>query len=145
MSPAAVYSSRYRWTAIPHFRIFNPAYRAQLTLDERLEEIGIVGGDRDIAGERAGDADVYGGLGNVTVTEAETQGPHLSNRPMGMPSYELSPDQQEILDQVDRFAKDVLHPLSQRMDDEEWWPDEVFPRLGDNSYDGMPIGRISSS
>lgn len=75
----------------------------------------------------------------MTVTEAETQGPHLSNRPMGMPSYELSQDQQEILDQVDRFAKDVLHPLSQRMDDEEWWPDEVFPRLGEMGYLGVTV------
>ncbi|MCZ6859296.1 MAG: acyl-CoA dehydrogenase family protein [Alphaproteobacteria bacterium] len=58
---------------------------------------------------------------------------------MDMPSYELSPDQQEILDQVDRFAKDVLHPLSRRMDDEEWWPDEIFPRLGEMGYLGVTV------
>ena len=41
----------------------------------------------------------------------------------------LSNDEQEILDNADRFAKAELHPLAQRMDDEEWWPEEAMPRL----------------
>lgn len=36
----------------PSFSHIQSPYRAILTLDERLEEIGTVGGDRDIAGER---------------------------------------------------------------------------------------------
>jgi isovaleryl-CoA dehydrogenase len=34
----------------------------------------------------------------------------------------LSDDEAEVLAQADRFARAELHPLAQRMDDEEWWP-----------------------
>jgi isovaleryl-CoA dehydrogenase len=39
-------------------------------------------------------------------------------------------DQREIVEQVERFARTELHPLQPRMDDEEWWPEHVFPLLG---------------
>jgi isovaleryl-CoA dehydrogenase len=53
--------------------------------------------------------------------------------------YELSPEQQEILDQVDRFAKKELYSLSSRMDNEEWWPDQAFPRMGELGYFGVTV------
>jgi isovaleryl-CoA dehydrogenase len=49
----------------------------------------------------------------------------------------LSNDEQEILDNADRFAKAELYPLAQRMDDEEWWPDQAFPLIGDTGYFGI--------
>ena len=51
----------------------------------------------------------------------------------------LSDDEQEILDQADRFARGELYPLSQRMDDEEWWPPEAFAKIGANGYFGIPV------
>jgi isovaleryl-CoA dehydrogenase len=51
----------------------------------------------------------------------------------------LSDDEQAILDQADRFARNELYPLSQRMDDEEWWPPEAFARIGANGYFGIPV------
>jgi isovaleryl-CoA dehydrogenase len=49
----------------------------------------------------------------------------------------LSDDEQGILDQADRFARNELYPLSQRMDDEEWWPPEIFPKIGATGYFGV--------
>ena len=40
--------------------------------------------------------------------------------------FALDEEQQAILDQADRFAHNELYPLSERMDGEEWWPDEAF-------------------
>jgi isovaleryl-CoA dehydrogenase len=51
----------------------------------------------------------------------------------------LSDDEQQILDQADRFAQRELHPLSRRMDDEEWWPAEAFRRIGATGYFGIPV------
>ena len=51
----------------------------------------------------------------------------------------LSDDEQQILDQADRFAQRELYPLSQRMDDEEWWPPEAFAKIGANGYFGVPV------
>lgn len=53
--------------------------------------------------------------------------------------FELTPDQQEILDQADRFARNELYPLSQRMDDEEWWPEEAFPAMGAHGFLGITV------
>ena len=51
----------------------------------------------------------------------------------------LSSDEQQILDAADRFAQGELHPLSRRMDDEEWWPAEAFRRIGTSGYFGIPV------
>lgn len=53
--------------------------------------------------------------------------------------YDLDPTQREILDQADRFARNELYPLSERMDAEEWWPDEAFPKMGDTGYFGITV------
>ena len=49
----------------------------------------------------------------------------------------LSDDETNILTQSDRFARAELYPLAKRMDDEEWWPTEVFPLMGRNGYFGI--------
>lgn len=49
----------------------------------------------------------------------------------------LSDDEAEILHQANRFAEKELYPLAQRMDDEEWWPDQAFPKIGENGFMGV--------
>jgi len=49
----------------------------------------------------------------------------------------LSDDEASLLDQADRFARAELYPLSQRMDNEEWWPPEAFAKIGANGYFGI--------
>jgi isovaleryl-CoA dehydrogenase len=49
----------------------------------------------------------------------------------------LSNDEVEILDQADKFARNELYPLAQKMDDEEWWPTEIFPKIGATGYFGI--------
>jgi isovaleryl-CoA dehydrogenase len=52
-------------------------------------------------------------------------------------STRLSPDDQQILDMADSYARAELHPLAERMDLEEWWPGEAFRGLGRAGYLGI--------
>lgn len=58
------------------------------------------------------------------------------NRPV---AFDLDDDQKAILDQADRFARTELYPLAPRMDNEEWWPEDVFPKIGEGGYFGLTI------
>lgn len=49
----------------------------------------------------------------------------------------LSDDELGVLVQADRFARAELYPLAKRMDDDEWWPPEIFPLMGRNGYFGI--------
>ncbi len=51
----------------------------------------------------------------------------------------LSAEEMEILAQADRFAQKELYPLAQRMDDEEWWPEDIFRKIGDTGYFGVTV------
>jgi isovaleryl-CoA dehydrogenase len=51
----------------------------------------------------------------------------------------LSTDEMEILANADRFAQAELYPLAQKMDDEEWWPPEIFPKIGETGYFGITV------
>lgn len=53
--------------------------------------------------------------------------------------FSLNSEQQQILDQADRFARERLYPLSERMDAEEWWPPEVFTEIGRLGYFGITV------
>ncbi|MEC9345335.1 MAG: acyl-CoA dehydrogenase family protein [Pseudomonadota bacterium] len=55
----------------------------------------------------------------------------------GASGFSLTTDQQEILDTADRYAREQIYPLAQRMDDEEWWPDAEFRALGPAGYLGV--------
>jgi len=46
-------------------------------------------------------------------------------------NYALSEDQRAILDHVERVAREVLHPLQEKMDAEEHWPDDLFAKMGE--------------
>lgn len=63
---------------------------------------------------------------------------HSADKPSVLQAFSgLSTDEMEILAQADRFAQAELYPLAQRMDDEEWWPQEVFPKIGETGYFGI--------
>jgi len=49
----------------------------------------------------------------------------------------LSADEMEVLSNADRFAQAELYPLAQKMDDEEWWPAGIFPKIGATGYFGI--------
>lgn len=59
---------------------------------------------------------------------------------MGLPGLdELDADEQQMLEETDRFARGELYPLAPRMDTEEWWPDHLFPHLGASGYLGITV------
>jgi isovaleryl-CoA dehydrogenase len=61
-----------------------------------------------------------------------------SDRPSVLQAFSgLSHDEMEILAQADRFGQNELYPLAQRMDDEEWWPADIFPKIGETGYFGI--------
>ncbi len=53
--------------------------------------------------------------------------------------YNLNEDQQSLLDHADRFAREQLYPLAERMDNEEWWPEEVFAQMGELGLLGVTV------
>lgn len=53
--------------------------------------------------------------------------------------FDLDADQRMILENADRFGRNELHALSERMDNEEWWPEEVFPKIGENGLFGITV------
>jgi len=53
--------------------------------------------------------------------------------------FALTPDQTAVLDAADRYAKAELYPLSERMDNEEWWPSDAFAKLGKAGYFGITV------
>lgn len=53
--------------------------------------------------------------------------------------FALNADQQMILDNADRFARNELYPLCERMDNEEWWPPDAFAKIGRNGLFGITI------
>lgn len=54
-------------------------------------------------------------------------------------NFDLNAEDRLILDEAERFAREKLYPLSQRMDDEEWWPKDLFPMLGEHGQLGLTI------
>jgi isovaleryl-CoA dehydrogenase len=57
---------------------------------------------------------------------------------MGL-GFDLDSDQRMILDQADRFGRNELYPLSERMDADEWWPEDAFPKIGENGLFGVTV------
>jgi isovaleryl-CoA dehydrogenase len=55
------------------------------------------------------------------------------------PAFGLAPEQEATLELADKFARAELAPFARRMDDEEWWPPEVFPKLGRAGLLGVTI------
>ena len=51
--------------------------------------------------------------------------------------YCLSWEQKAVLEQADRFARERLHPLQARMDEEEWWPEGVMAECAEYGFLGL--------
>lgn len=62
----------------------------------------------------------------------------LTNAPAGA-IFDLDEERRAILDSADEFARNELYPLATRMDDEEWWPDEAFPKIGKMGFFGVTV------
>ena len=70
---------------------------------------------------------------------AESRSDRAAASESALPNYELNADQLALLDHADRYARNELYPLSERMDNEEWWPDDAFPKLGEVGYLGITV------
>ena len=51
--------------------------------------------------------------------------------------FDIPTQYKEIYEQAFRFAKDRLHPLLARMDDDDWYPEHMMQELGRNGYLGI--------
>ena len=49
----------------------------------------------------------------------------------------LSDDERMIVDAAEKYGKDVLLPLAAAMDDGEYWPNDLFEKLGSDGYLGI--------
>lgn len=53
--------------------------------------------------------------------------------------FSLTADQRALLDHADKFAREQLLPLAKKMDNEEWWPDALMPKLGELGFLGVTV------
>ena len=53
--------------------------------------------------------------------------------------FDLGPDERAVLEQADRFGRNELYPIAEKMDAEEWWPAETFRKIGENGFLGATI------
>lgn len=54
-------------------------------------------------------------------------------------AFDLSPDQHTVLEEADKFCRKELYPLAERMDRDEWWPEEAFPKIAAQGYCGITV------
>jgi isovaleryl-CoA dehydrogenase len=59
--------------------------------------------------------------------------------PAPISSFDLTAEQRETLDLADRWARAELAPLARRMDDEEWWPPDLFQKIGAAGFLGLTV------
>lgn len=56
-----------------------------------------------------------------------------------MNQFKLTSEQQQLLDHADRFGREQLYPLAEKMDNEEWWPEDLMPQLGELGFLGVTV------
>ena len=70
-----------------------------------------------------------------------------------MTQFDLTSDQPQLFEHADRIGKEKLLPLAERMDNEEWWPEDLFAELGSlgflgetvpEKYGGVGLGLLES-
>lgn len=54
-------------------------------------------------------------------------------------NFNLSPDYYQILDAADRYAREELHPLWQKMDEQDWYPEHIMTQLGSDGWLGITV------
>ncbi len=57
----------------------------------------------------------------------------------GSGTYELTSEQAAYLEKVDGFVHDTFHHHSERMDNEEWFPEDTYTTLGSAGYLGITV------
>jgi isovaleryl-CoA dehydrogenase len=70
---------------------------------------------------------------NVTVQGADLIGDNRASL------FDLDEDQRAVLDMADRFGRNELFPVAEKMDAEEWWPAETFRKIGEAGFLGATI------
>ena len=53
--------------------------------------------------------------------------------------FSLNSDQKVIFETANEFGKKELYQLSERMDEEEWWPNKIFKKMGDLGLIGLTV------
>ena len=56
-----------------------------------------------------------------------------------MTQFDLTSDQRQLFEHADRIGKEKLLPLAERMDNEEWWPEDLFAELGSLGFLGVTV------
>jgi isovaleryl-CoA dehydrogenase len=64
---------------------------------------------------------------------------HAAGGAAAAPAFALTPEQEATLELADKFGRTELAPLARKMDDEEWWPPDLFPKLGRAGLLGVTI------
>jgi len=54
-------------------------------------------------------------------------------------AFKLNEDYQMIYDAAEKFAREQLLPIAEKMDNDEYWPEDLFPMLGREGYLGITI------
>ncbi|SVC97848.1 uncharacterized protein METZ01_LOCUS350702, partial [marine metagenome] len=58
---------------------------------------------------------------------------------INLQEYGFSEDHQQIYDMVYKYSRDNLHPLIQKMDKDDWFPEEEYKKLADLGLLGMTV------
>ncbi len=53
--------------------------------------------------------------------------------------FDLNDDHRQFLDLADKYARQELYPVAEKMDDDESWPEGLFERMGSEGYLGITI------
>jgi len=53
--------------------------------------------------------------------------------------FGLDDEQKVILEAADQFGKKELYPLAEKMDNEEWWPEDIFKKMGKSGLIGLTV------
>ena len=53
--------------------------------------------------------------------------------------FTLNTDQKAILETANQFGKKELYPLSEKMDNDEWWPEGIFKKMGNLGLVGLTV------
>jgi len=56
-----------------------------------------------------------------------------------MTQFDLTSDQRQLFEYADRIGKEKLLPLAERMDNDEWWPEDLFAELGSLGFLGVTV------
>lgn len=59
-----------------------------------------------------------------------------------MDRFDLDEEQKAVLATADAFARKELAPYASRMDEEEWWPPEAFPKIGGAGFFGITVPNV---